>query len=58
MVGRWRWISPDSEVGEDEDVYSGPFIFWNVTESHAEPPIKPEEALDFLQDLKDLWKGF
>jgi hypothetical protein len=58
MVGRWRWISPDSEVEEDEDVYSGPFIFWNVTESHAEPPIKPEEALDFLQDLKDLWKGF
>jgi hypothetical protein len=51
IVGRWWWIN-DADVMADE-IYSGPFIFWNVNNSDAYPPIEEKEAMDFLRTLKD-----
>lgn len=55
IVGRWWWIRNDETA--DDDVPSGPFIFWNVDESRAEPPIEKEDALEFFNRLKDYGMG-
>jgi hypothetical protein len=52
IVGRWWWIT-DAEIQNDE-IFSGPFIFWNVNDSDANPPIEEKESIDFLMSLKDL----
>jgi len=55
IVGRWSWIT-DTQI-QDDDIFSGPFIFWNVDDSRADPPIEETESLDFLESLKDLKIG-
>jgi len=55
IVGRWWWIP--NEIVEEDDILSGPFIFWNVDESKAEPPIEKEEAMAFLEHLSDFGMG-
>lgn len=47
IVGRW-W-DPRAEAGSD--VFSGPFIFWNVESSWVEKPVDGEDALNFLKSL-------
>ena len=47
IVGRW-WDA--NENVDSVDVYSGPFMFWNVDRSTAEPPIEEDEALNFLAE--------
>jgi len=56
IVGRWMDLSDqDSDNIQDPiDRFSGPFIYWNIDESCAEPPISPQEALNFLATLNDL----
>lgn len=55
IIGRWWWIN-DTNVTAD-DIYSGPFIFWNVNHSDADPPIDDTEAMDFLSTLKESGLG-
>lgn len=49
IAGRW-W----TRIAEwkSEGSYGGPFMWWNV-ESPSEAPIKPEEALEFLDTFGD-----
>ena len=51
IVGRWWEGSVDMNA---PDVYSGPFMFWNVDRSVAVPSIQEDEALNFLADHYDL----
>jgi hypothetical protein len=55
IVGRWWDLTAD---GEPVDVLGGPFMWWNVDDSSAEPPISSEEALEFLDSIHDPNMGF
>jgi hypothetical protein len=55
IVGRWWWIRNNNI--EDDDIPSGPFIFWNVDESNAERPIEKEDAMEFLDHLRGFEMG-
>jgi hypothetical protein len=48
IVGRW-W---DATANAADDVFSGPFIFWNVARSEAKVPINGEAALQFLNLMR------
>jgi hypothetical protein len=56
IVGRWWDLTADprNPVG----IFGGPFIWWNVDKSAAEPPISSEEALEFLDSIHDPNMGF
>jgi len=54
IVGRWRHLPADGDFPPPEEQLSGPFILWNVDNSTAIPPIKPDEALNFLDALRSL----
>lgn len=56
IVGRWWWVSPDEDLA-DHEIPSGPFLFWNVDESTAEPLIEKSEAMDFLEHMKQFGIG-
>ena len=45
MVGRW-WDARGDPA--DIDCLSGPFLWWNVTNSEASPLVEPGEAFDFM----------
>ncbi|KAM3089335.1 hypothetical protein ACMFMG_000939 [Clarireedia jacksonii] len=45
IVGRW-W---DATAEAGSDVFSGPFVFWNVESSEADMPMDGEDALHFLK---------
>lgn len=51
IVGRWWWISGRGGISED-DVPSGPFMFWNVDESEADPPLDMKDAMEFYEQMK------
>jgi hypothetical protein len=50
IVGRWWEANVDID---SPDLYSGPFMFWNVDRSTADPSIDEGEALDFLAENYD-----
>ncbi|PQE20967.1 Myo-inositol transporter 1 protein [Rutstroemia sp. NJR-2017a BBW] len=52
MVGRW-W---DATAEATDDVFSGPFIFWNVELSDDETPMDGQVALDFFNSMR--YAGF
>jgi hypothetical protein len=56
IVGRW-W---DLTANRDKpcEIFGGPFIWWNVDKSAAEPPINSEEALEFFNSIHDPSMGF
>jgi len=56
IVGRWMDLTgQDGDAIQDPvDEFSGPFIYWNIDESSAEPPISSQEAMNFLEILNDL----
>ena len=56
IIGRWWHVSTDYEV-EPIDLYSGPFIFWNVDNSSADIPIQHDAAMEFLSSLRDQGLG-
>jgi hypothetical protein len=56
IVGRWWDLSTNSN--DPAEIYGGPFIWWNVDNSAAEPPITSEEALEFLDSIHDPSIGF
>lgn len=47
MMGRWSQIS--EEVPRPPDYQCGPFMFWGVPESTAEPEIKADDAWNFRE---------
>jgi hypothetical protein len=49
IVGRWWDMTNQSPNAVD--VLSGPFIWWNVQKSGAEPAITSEEARAFLEQI-------
>jgi len=51
IVGRWWDLTSDSS--QPIDIFGGPFLWWNVDSSAAEPPISSEEALEFLDSIHD-----
>lgn len=53
IIGRWWHIATHPVDIDPIQRYSGPFIFWNVDESTADPPIKHEAAVDFLDSLRE-----
>jgi hypothetical protein len=55
IVGRWWWLANDDTA--DDDIPAGPFMFWNVDESHAEPPIEKEESVEFLELMRNFGMG-
>jgi hypothetical protein len=48
IVGRW-W---DATAEATDDVFSGPFIFWNVESSEAEDKMDGQAALDFFNSMR------
>jgi hypothetical protein len=56
IIGRWWWIADDDTL--EDNVPSGPFLLWNVNESHADPPIDKDESLEFLKTLKEIGVAF
>lgn len=56
IVGRWWDLS--AEPHDPANIYGGPFIWWNVDNSAAEPRITSEEALEFLDSIHDPNMGF
>ena len=56
IVGRWWDLTADPS--HPVDIFGGPFIWWNVDNSTAEPPISSEEALNFLDSIHDPNIGF
>lgn len=48
VIGRWF----DARSSSDQDVMSGPFIFWNVDQSEADAPIDGKKALEFFKLMK------
>lgn len=55
IVGRWWWLANDET--RDDDIPSGPFMFWNVDKSHADPPIEKKESLEFLELMRNFGMG-
>ncbi|KAG9247336.1 hypothetical protein BJ878DRAFT_194743 [Calycina marina] len=53
MVGRWMHVSLDGDVLDPVDRLSGPFIYWNVDDNRADPPIFPSEALKYKELLRN-----
>jgi hypothetical protein len=51
IVGRW-WIIKLHEEPEPIDRYSGPFVWWNIDEGAADPPLDPTDTLELLKALK------
>jgi hypothetical protein len=56
IVGRWWDLTADPR--NPVNIFGGPFIWWNVDNSAAEPPISSEEALEFLDSIHDPSMGF
>jgi hypothetical protein len=56
IVGRWWDLTADHS--NPVHIFGGPFIWWNVDSSVAEPPISLEEALEFLDSIHDPNMGF
>jgi hypothetical protein len=52
IVGKWWHITTDHLTVEPIHRYSGPFVFWNVDNSTADPPIEHEVAIQFLDSLR------
>jgi len=53
-----RWNHPSADPTDPDSHFSGPFIFWNVEHSSAEPPIEPEDAWRFGEKIDDpLFEG-
>ena len=52
IVGKWWHITTNHFDIEPVDKYSGPFIFWNVDNSSADPPIDHKAAVQFLESLR------
>jgi hypothetical protein len=49
MIGRWS--QPAMEYPLTDDYQCGPFIFWNVEESTAEPAVDAGEAWEFCSTI-------
>ena len=53
-----RWSQPFGDQDTLDSVDSGPFIFWNVDRSTANPPIDKDEAWKFGEQIDDpLFQG-
>lgn len=56
IVGRWWHLTPGFEP-EPIDRYSGPFVWWNIDECAADPPLDPQDTINFFNILKETGFG-